>query len=162
MIKPIITNQTEDNQILYTKCAECFNHDTVHFIPEDEFVAEIITDLLDTAESVRKHCLGLSANQIGYNRRAFVFRTQDDGPFVPVINPVLIRTSGGIKALEERCLSRLDKDGCYLPGIRMRRPKVIGVEFYDILAKERIRLELKGLRARVFLHELDHLNGKAV
>jgi peptide deformylase len=174
MIKDIITNQTEPNQVLYEKCSPV-DFDNKFQLIDDEYVARVVTDLIDTAESVRKNCLGLSANQIGYPLRVFVFRTKEGGPFVPVVNPKIIRAGGGIKAMYEQCHSRVDKDGRFLPGIRMRRSKVIGVEYVDVLllakirkgecekgASATVRLELKGLHARTFLHELDHLNGKEI
>lgn len=78
MIKEITT----DKKILGTKCEPCF------FDSFGEMRNErIVQNLLDTANET-KNCLGLSANQIGENKRIFLILTSKG--FVPVINPQII------------------------------------------------------------------------
>lgn len=90
--------------------------------------------------------IGLAANQIGDCRRYFVW---DRGL---VINPIIRAHSAGVQSMQESCLS--------FPGIfkQIERPYQINVSFHD----ERGILQEKsydGRYARVFQHELDHLNG---
>ena len=69
-----------------------------------------------------------------------------------IINPEIIEESQEIVELEEGCLS--------IPGIykRVKRPEKVKVKYLNENGKEIIE-ELDGIWARVFQHELDHLNG---
>jgi peptide deformylase len=96
--------------------------------------------------------IGLAAPQVGINKQLFVADI-GDGP-VAVFNPKIIRTSGqGV--MEEGCLC--------LPDIviNVSRPQTIEVQYLDI-NNQRVRMSLKNLMARVFLHESDHLLGKLI
>jgi len=157
MVKKIITNQNDTHDILGTPCISI---DMDHK-PDMRVLKKIVADLMDTANHNYEICLGLSANQIGHGRRVFVFRTAT-GPFVPIINPTLVGFRGGFKSGVERCLSRVDEEGVLLPGINVRRSKQVHVEFLDPITQKRERTILKGLTARVFMHELDHLNGRLI
>lgn len=90
--------------------------------------------------------IGLAANQIGDCRRYFVW---DRGM---VINPEVLVQSTGMATMQETCLS--------FPGVfkQIERPYKISVRFTDesgILQDK----TYDGRYARVFQHELDHLNG---
>lgn len=93
--------------------------------------------------------VGLSAPQIGINKRIFIMGNQD--LLVACINPEIISTEGNIKELEG-CLS--------FPNLwlHVNRAKKILVKYYQVdnTVKE---AELSGLMGRVYQHELDHLNG---
>ena len=41
----------------------------------------------------------------------------------------------------------------------IKRWRVLNVEYSDIISSKRIRITLKGMAARIFAHENDHLNG---
>ena len=97
--------------------------------------------------------IGLAAPQIGLSSRIIVIDTKEDGSSpIAVINPVIKQKSDSLIIYEEGCLS--------LPGIMfdVKRPEKILVSGLDLNAKE-IEIEAKGLLARVFQHEIDHLNG---
>lgn len=102
--------------------------------------------------------VGLSANQIGLNKRMFVMYFEDaKGKLyeLAIINPRIISHSAAMTYLPqgEGCLS-VDRDvKGYVP--RYERIKVKAI---DINGQE-LQLRLKGLAAIVFQHELDHLNG---
>jgi peptide deformylase len=89
---------------------------------------------------------GLSANQVGDLRRYFVWKTG------MVINPELLSTTQHTATLAEGCLS--------FPGIKVMktRPYGITVRYIDERGMP-IQRGYDGFAARVFLHELDHLNG---
>jgi peptide deformylase len=93
--------------------------------------------------------VGLAANQIGVQRRVFVYDI-GDGP-VTIINPQIIE-SDGEWTYEEGCLS--------VPGLswEITRPNQIHLVGYDLDGNE-ISIETEEFEGRVFQHELDHLDG---
>jgi peptide deformylase len=99
--------------------------------------------------------IGLSANQVGVNARVFVMYPHNikdvNTPFA-VFNPKIIKVSQEVELEEEGCLS--------FPGLffKVSRPKIILVEFLDRDNNQHI-IELTGIDARCFMHELDHLDG---
>lgn len=98
---------------------------------------------------------GLSANQVGINARVFVIKTENlSGVATPfaMFNPLLTYRSDDENQDYEGCLSF---PNLFLP---VKRSNQIGVQFLDRDKKEYI-IELSGIDARCFLHELDHLNG---
>jgi peptide deformylase len=94
--------------------------------------------------------IGFAASQVGINESFFV-ADMGEGPGV-YINPQVLKKFGEEK-MEEGCLS--------LPGLTINivRPKRIQVTYRDANF-ESITKDLDGLPARIFLHELDHLNGR--
>ena len=93
--------------------------------------------------------LGLAAPQVGIQRRFFVYDI-GEGPQA-LINPV-IHESAGEWVYEEGCLS--------VPGLywEIVRPKEIHISGYDLQGNE-VSIEADELLARLFQHELDHLDG---
>jgi peptide deformylase len=95
--------------------------------------------------------LGLAAPQVGVQKRLFVYDLYDDaGPKV-VVNPS-ISEHRGEWTYEEGCLS--------VPGLAWEivRPKEIHLTGYDLDGNE-VSIEADELLARLFQHELDHLDG---
>lgn len=115
-----------------------------------------IDDMIETLYAAPG--LGLAAPQVGDAARLFVYdlSVQEEapetrkGPLV-VINPKIIATEGE-EIEEEGCLS--------LPGYteKVRRALRVQLKGLDREGKE-IRLEGEGLLARLFQHEVDHING---
>lgn len=99
--------------------------------------------------------VGLAAPQVGLQVRMFVC-TPDGEKAEPqvLLNPQLIETDGAV-AREEGCLS--------LPGVTvtMRRSQRAVLEAVDPHGKP-VRHEADGLLARVWQHEIDHLDGKLI
>jgi peptide deformylase len=96
--------------------------------------------------------LGLAAPQVGVQKRLFVYDLHDDqGPKV-IVNPT-ISDARGEWVYEEGCLS--------VPGLAWEivRPKEIHLTGHDLDGKE-VSIEADELLARLFQHELDHLDGK--
>lgn len=93
--------------------------------------------------------VGLAATQVGVERRMFVYDV-GEGPQT-VINPT-ISESRGEWDFEEGCLS--------VPGLHWNivRPKEIHLAGFDLEGNE-ISLDADEYLARVFQHELDHLDG---
>ncbi|MCU1426960.1 MAG: peptide deformylase [Actinomycetia bacterium] len=95
--------------------------------------------------------VGLAAPQVGVQRRFFVYDIGDgEGPQV-MLNPQVVAASGEW-LYEEGCLS--------LPGLafEMVRPKLVTVQAQDLDGNE-VVIEGDELLGRVFLHEIDHLDG---
>jgi len=95
--------------------------------------------------------VGLAAPQVGVQKRFFVYDINDEtGPHV-IFNPQVVETSGEWE-YEEGCLS--------LPGLvfDIVRPKLVTVQGLDHDGNE-IVIQGDELLGRVFLHEIDHLDG---
>jgi peptide deformylase len=96
--------------------------------------------------------LGLAAPQVGVMKRFFVYQLdEDEGPRT-IVNPV-ISDARGEWEFEEGCLS---VPGLYFPIVR---PKEVHLTGYDLEGNE-ISIEADEIQARLFQHELDHLDGK--
>lgn len=93
--------------------------------------------------------VGLAANQVGVQKRLFVY-DKGDGPKV-VINPVIVETSGDW-VYEEGCLS--------VPGLswEIHRPNRVHLRGFDLDGNE-LDLETDEYEGRIFQHEVDHLDG---
>jgi peptide deformylase len=120
-------------------------------IPEYDFAdgkAEEVSKLL-AKTMVMRNGIGLAANQIGLSVRAFAMYSD---PIIVCFNPKIVHAFEEMVYLEEGCLS--------FPGVvvKIKRPKQIRVRYAlpsgDIQTKA-----FDGMAARVFQHELDHLNG---
>ena len=97
--------------------------------------------------------VGLSANQIGIQERAFVMisdmETQDT---ITCFNPRIIKESKEKVVMEEGCLSYPELF------IEISRPSSIIVKYQDE-GKSIIKRRLDGYVARIFQHEYDHMEG---
>lgn len=93
--------------------------------------------------------LGLAAPQIGVQKQLFVYDVDDEQQVL--INPKIIESSGEW-VYDEGCLS--------IPGlyVEMLRPKLVLVEATN-LDGNTIQIEADELLARLFQHEIDHLQG---
>lgn len=94
--------------------------------------------------------IGLAANQIGLNLSLFVAKT--DRKLHAVFNPKITRRGAEEDEMEEGCLSIPKTYGI------VRRSTAIWVEGQNMRG-QKIKVKHFGLLARVFQHEIDHLNG---
>jgi peptide deformylase len=95
--------------------------------------------------------VGLAAPQVGVQKRIFVYDLQDDlGPRV-IVNPVISEWRGEW-SFDEGCLS--------VPGLSWEivRPKEIHLTGRDLDGNE-VSIEADEYEARVYQHEVDHLDG---
>jgi peptide deformylase len=113
----------------------------------DGAIARLADDMFATLYEA--HGAGLAAPQVGVGKRVFVYDI-DDEPVV-VVNPMISESRGEWSYLEG-CLS--------VPGLSWEivRPKEVLLTGYDLDGNE-IQIEADELEARVFQHELDHLDG---
>lgn len=94
--------------------------------------------------------IGLSANQVGVDRRIFVMGTET--PIV-VINPEILECTTKEESFREGCLT--------FPGLFLyvTRPVSIRVKFQTVKG-DVVETEMTGITARIFQHEYDHMEGK--
>jgi peptide deformylase len=117
----------------------------------DGRLVTVIDGMFDTLYSSDTG-IGLAANQVGIQKRLFVYDLEGgDDPQV-LINP-RITGSDGEWAYAEGCLS--------IPGLHYEivRPKVVEVTAIDLQGNE-ISFEADELFARLLQHEIDHLDGR--
>jgi peptide deformylase len=100
--------------------------------------------------------IGLSANQIGLNLKVFVAEVPDaDGgtKFYALFNPKFEKLSEEKVTNEEGCLSVI---GTWGDVERSEQATLTGLDKNG----KKVKIKAWGLLARVFQHEMDHLNGK--
>jgi peptide deformylase len=114
----------------------------------DEALERLAEEMLATMRE--QEGVGLAANQVGRLKRILVAAVEDD-EYV-LVNPVIEEASETTTSGPEGCLS--------IPGIQVvvERPTVIKISGRDV-SGEPIKIEVEGLLARIFQHEVDHLDG---
>lgn len=120
----------------------------------DGRLAKLAGDMFDTMRAAEG--VGLAANQVGVLKRLFTWEMpQDEGDALggAVVNPTLLDASeDDLQDGDEGCLSF---PGLFYP---LKRPLRVEVGYQD-LGGEDHSVQLEGYLARVWLHEMDHLNG---
>lgn len=113
----------------------------------NERIKTLLDDMVETM--IHANGVGLAAPQVGILRRVIVVDI-GDGP-LKVINPVIVEEDGKLTDIEG-CLS--------VPGLSgtVERPETIKVKFIDENGVGKL-IQAQGLMARVFCHEIDHLDG---
>lgn len=102
---------------------------------------------------MENHGVGLAAPQIGISSRVIV--VQGPKKILGFFNPKIVRKSREKGAEEEGCLS--------IPGIFVPVKRSVAVEVEcETSEGERVRIKAKGLVARIFQHEIDHINGMLI
>lgn len=107
----------------------------------------LLDDMKDTLHFAEG--LGLAAPQVGVLKRVCI--VEYDGALYELVNPVLTHAEG-------KCT---DDEGCLsVPGFRglVERPQIIDVTYFDREGNRHVQ-HAEGYFARVFLHEMDHLDG---
>jgi len=101
-----------------------------------------------------KIAVGLSAPQVGIQKRFAIINIDKSKPenTVVIVNPVIQSESGKKDLKHESCLS--------IPQYRgvVERRKNTHITFLDRYGEKK-QLSAEGFLARVYLHEIDHLNG---
>lgn len=114
----------------------------------DDALERLAEEMLATMRE--QEGVGLAANQVGRLKRILVAAVEDD-EYV-LVNPVIEEASETTTSGPEGCLS--------IPGIQVvvERPTVIKISGRDV-SGEHTKIEVEGLLARIFQHEVDHLDG---
>lgn len=131
-----------DDPILKKECEE-FDFSNPPFDPI-EFSKNLVQTMYDY------NGIGLAANQVGVPYKIFCMRGKP-ADFV-CFNPRIVMPSQEVIVLEESCLS--------FPKliVKVKRPRHVRVRFQSPTG-ETVTQQFTGMTARVFQHELDHLNG---
>lgn len=139
-------------------------------VAEKEFgtvgLHSLLKDLTE-ALATRSDGVGISAPQIAVNKRIFVVsgrvfdkdwmtdKTKVPNPkFVDeyFINPVILKVSKKLAIAEEGCLSIPETYGM------VKRPHGVSIEYVNEKGERKTK-RATGLLARIFQHEIDHLDG---
>jgi peptide deformylase len=113
-----------------------------------ELHQRLVADMLDTMRQAPG--VGLAGPQVGVVERIFVWQFEEaSGVFV---NPVIVDRSSETLEEEEGCLSL---PGIAYPVVRAARVKVEGLDADG----EPVSIEAENYLARIFQHEIDHLDG---
>jgi peptide deformylase len=99
--------------------------------------------------------IGLAAPQVNVSRRVITVDLsvgENPADLIILVNPELLATEGE-EVSEEGCLS--------VPGIHenVKRPARVRIKGLDLKGDEKV-IEATGQLARVFCHEIDHINGR--
>ena len=97
--------------------------------------------------------VAVAANQIHFQIRMIIMR-DDPRPPIYLVNPSVVKVRGR-QDKPETCLS--------LPGLSVviQRPEIVTVRAFNQYFRP-IKHTFRGFQARVFCHELDHLNGRLI
>lgn len=163
---PQLSIVTYPQKILMRKAA------TTPLNPE---IKKLIPQMIETM--YKNEGIGLAAPQVGISKRIIVVETAKEPreivrknkntdkqsntaipsrgkPFV-FLNPAITKKMGKSIIAEEGCLS--------LPGIFIPIKRVEEIELTcQTPQNENIHIKASGLTARIFQHEIDHLNGKLI
>lgn len=113
----------------------------------DMRLAQLLDDMAETLHLANG--VGLAAPQVGILRRVVIIDIGEG--VIELINPKIVAYSGEQETLEG-CLSCPGEWGI------TRRPEYVKVKAQDRNGKE-FTIDGKGLLAKAFCHELDHLEG---
>ena len=116
----------------------------------DKSVTNLVKDMIDTVSDKSVLGIGLAACQIGILKRVIIVNI--NGNYEAFINPEIEILSEEKIAEEEGCLS------IFSVKTTVERPRKILLKALN-LKGEKIELEAEEIAARIFLHEVDHLNG---
>lgn len=143
-----------DNPILRKKAVKVASFDSK--------LQRLIDDMVETLHEA--HGVGLAAPQVAVSQRLIVVQLPDDadsrkeygsdaGQLFVVANPKIIKASRTMVDGIEACLS--------IPGYygEVERHESVVVTGQDRFGKD-FRIKAKGWLARVFQHEIDHLDGR--
>ena len=117
-----------------------------------EFLEDLFYTAKTSEEQVGVESGGISAPQVGVNKRVSYILNYDSGEFEVLINPVVQNIGNKTDIDIEGCLS--------IPNIEesVERFRKIKVRYVDREGKK-VNRRFSGLNARIVQHEVDHLDG---
>jgi len=113
-----------------------------------EEIQKLIDDMIETLALSKG--VGLAATQIGESKRIIVIKPGDE--FIAFINPRIVKKSKEAESKEEGCLSFPELF------INIKRPKKAEVVALNRKGEE-VKILADSFAARIFQHEIDHLDG---
>ena len=122
-------------------------------------VETLIADMMETVGDANG--VGIAAPQVYESKRIFIMASRPNAryPLAPKMSPTAL--------INPEILDRSDKtakdwEGCLsIPGLRARVPRSVRVQVQYTGIDNKLKTAVfEGFLARVFQHELDHLDGK--
>ena len=112
-------------------------------------------ELHDRLLSAMEHYqgIGLSANQIGIQERAFIMYSDvKKKEMISCFDPLITEYSKEKIIMDEGCLT--------WPGLWLKVERSEGIQcVYNDVDGELVQVQMHGLEARIFQHEYDHMEG---
>lgn len=102
---------------------------------------------------IQEKGVGIASNQVGLTDSMFIY-TMNNGRIEYVINPEIIKLGKRQTTMKEGCLSYPNKR------VYVKRPVEIKVRYHN--GAEVVTKNLRGMEARVWLHEYDHCEGECI
>ncbi len=111
-------------------------------------VGKLLDNLRDTLEASETG-VGLAAPQIGISNRAIVVSYEEE--YYELINPEIVSKEG----------EDTDTEGCLsVPGVLGEVTRAVKVQVVGLNRQgEEVKIKAEGFLARIFQHEIDHLEG---
>lgn len=155
----LLVTDKKDEKFLRERTKEfAFSPKGEPMIGGQKFTKQAMSALVGRMKKAMKAAngIGLSANQIGLPYRIFIAHVPDPQGLYKlyvILNPMIEKSGGKKTSVEEGCLS--------VPGIygEVERHDQIVLRGADRSGKP-LKIKAWGLLARVFQHEIDHLDGK--
>jgi peptide deformylase len=118
---------------------------------DDQSLRSLIFQMVEAMK--KNQGVGLAAPQIGISKKVIIVTEGEQSH--AFLNPRIVKQSKEKERDEEGCLS--------LPGlfVKVRRAKQVEVIAQTIEGKE-VRIKAQNLAARIFQHEIDHIEGKLI
>jgi peptide deformylase len=139
------------NKFIFKFAAPVLKKKCTDVIEFNDDLISIIQDMKDTM--IANNGIGLAAPQIGITQNIIIVTNTQTNEIFEVINPVITYESIITATLKEGCLSYPRKYK------EIKRPIEIEVKGFNKFGRE-VEYNIKDLQARIFCHEIDHLNGK--
>ncbi len=146
--KSLAVDIITDPKALSVPCTE------IQTLQNNPILDAICTTLVDTFWANVETCVGLAANQIGWNKRVILVRMKH--AYVIMINPEMeVSRMFGTMVKKETCLSHPGKI------TKVKRYKRIKVSYdpYSMEPIDRVTNTYTKMTSRIIQHEMDHLDG---
>lgn len=139
---------TQPNTILHTASVDIdLSQASAYQVLGEQMIATMLSN----------NGIGLAAPQIGKNLNLFVIHKDISNTpnHLVLCNPNITFTSAKTNTMEEGCLS------CPKIYCDVARPEKIRVKAYTLTGEKKV-YKAKGMLAKVFQHEIDHLNATLI
>lgn len=127
----------------------------------DTALQKLVRQMEETlAEQTDPPGIGLAANQIGRKEAVAIVQlnpeeTKEPPQYLTIVNPQVTESGEGKSSDYEGCLSIPHRYG------KVTRAEWVKVSFQNLKGEE-LNLKAEGLLARIFQHEIDHLQGTLI
>jgi peptide deformylase len=117
----------------------------------DKTLRSLVPQMIEAMK--KNQGIGLAAPQIGISKKIIIVTEGEE--VHAFLNPRIVKQSKEKEQDEEGCLSL---PGLFVKILRSKQVEVVA----ETLDGEEIRLVAQGLGARIFQHEIDHIEGKLI